>query len=105
MFAIDRGAGERETFHGERGAVDARGQRFVVLEAVEFAGLEGARGHGGADDDLDDVRREANHVFDDGAQLGVETIDQRPQAQACVLPGGRARARPPDNLAWRWPSL
>jgi hypothetical protein len=42
LFAIHGGAGQRQTFHCQRGAADAPRERFVVPQAVELAGLESA---------------------------------------------------------------
>ena len=50
-----------------RGASD-----FVILQAIELARLERARGDGRAHDDFDDVGRQANDVMHDGAQFVVE---------------------------------
>ena len=72
LVAVDPGAGEREAFHTEDRAVNARRQGLEILQAIELAGLEAACGQRGLHHHFNDVRREADHVFDDGAQLGVE---------------------------------
>ncbi len=77
FLEIDGGAGEGEAFHAEHGVFRARREGFVILQAIELAGLEGACGDGGAHDDFDDVRREADHVMHDGAEFVVEFGDQR----------------------------
>ncbi len=42
--SIDRSAGQREAFHGERRAIGARRERLEILQAIELPRLEGTRG-------------------------------------------------------------
>ena len=76
-LTIDGCAGEGEALHGERGGVDGRRQRFVILQPVKLARLERPRSHGGLDDDFDDGRRQADDVVNDGAKFAVELVDER----------------------------
>ena len=67
------------------------GARLVVLQPVELAGREAARGGGRADDDLDDGRRQALDPLDGRAEVAVEPAEERGVAVG-ARPGARARA-------------
>lgn len=69
---IDGSAGEGEAFHAEHGVFGARREHFVILQAIELAGLEGPGGYRRAHDYFHDGGGETDHVVDDGAEFVVE---------------------------------
>ena len=73
---IDPGPGHRQALHGERGAVDAMGERLEILQAVELAGLEVGRGLRRFHHDLDDGRRQARYRMHARAQASVQFDDE-----------------------------
>ena len=90
LVLVDPGAGQRQAFHGEQGAVDLLRARLVILQAVELAGLEVARGG-----------RRLDHDLDDGGRQPIDAHDAR---APCVVGLGRgsrpACARAPAASPW-----
>ena len=93
-------------FHAEHRVFGARRERFVILQAIELARLERARGDRRAHDHFDDVRRQPDHIVHHGAQFVVELAQRAPRVRARTARAARACARPPDSPASRcpWPS-
>ena len=76
LLPIDPRAGQRDAFHQHRRDVaveaDVRAEPLEVLQAIELAGMKVPCRGGGADDDLDDGRRQPDDPLDAREQLIVE---------------------------------
>ncbi len=111
--AIDPGPGQGDPFHGQLDAIDLLRERFVVLQAIELAGMEIASGQRGTHHHLDDLMRQPQRIDHLGDELLVQRFGEHdPVAFAFrlvlgFLPGDlflEKRGRFPDSRPWRRPS-
>ena len=87
---VDRGAGEREALPSPGACRRVAGaRRLEVLQPVELAGLEGARGHRRAHHHLDDVGRQADRPRARSARSSSSSV--REQRLRRASRGGAAR--------------
>ena len=75
-FAIDPGPRQCDPFHRQLDALDLLRERFVILQAIELAGMEIAGGQRRPHHHLDDLMRQAEGIDHLGDELFVQRFGE-----------------------------